>query len=261
MKSRAHIKGHPLHPILVSFPITFFTAAFALDLAAFCTGGAGYERAAHYLGIAGIISAVIAALPGIIDYICIVPPGSSASKRAAWHGLLNITVVIIFITVLFLREHNMHLVVLGFEACGVLLLGVTGWMGGTLMVRNQIGIDHRYAHAGKWSEERISASAGAVELKGLDRLLVDQMKLFHINGRRIVVGRTESGFRAFDDRCTHRGGSLADGVMICGTVQCPWHGSQFDTANGLVKAGPAKENIRTYKLEERDRRIFLLLEQ
>jgi nitrite reductase/ring-hydroxylating ferredoxin subunit len=74
--------------------------------------------------------------------------------------------------------------------------------------------------------------------------------LLHAGDRRIVLGRTADRFVAFDDRCTHRGGSLADGVMICGTVQCPWHGSQFDVTTGDVRAGPASEPVRAYAVQE-----------
>jgi nitrite reductase/ring-hydroxylating ferredoxin subunit len=80
-------------------------------------------------------------------------------------------------------------------------------------------------------------------------LEIDQMKLIHIGDKRVVLARTAQGYVAFDDRCSHKGGSLADGVMICGTVQCPRHGSQFDARNGSVKAGPAKEPIVTYGVE------------
>lgn len=260
MRSRANIKNHPLHAILVSFPITFFVTAFALDVIQLCTAESVYGKAAHFTGMAGVISAMAAAIPGIMDYYSIVPPNSSASKRAAKHGIINTTVVMIFIAVLILRKNEVDiLTILGAEGAGVLLLGIAGWMGGTLVIRNQIGVDHRYAHAGKWSEEWITASSGTVELKGLDKLLINQMKLFHINEKRIVVGRTEMGFVAFDDRCTHRGASLADGVMICGTVQCPWHGSQFETKTGLLKAGPANENIKTYVLKEEGQKILIQL--
>ena len=47
--------------------------------------------------------------------------------------------------------------------------------------------------------------------------------------------------------------------MICGTVQCPWHGSQFDVRTGKVKAGPAKEGIKTYRVEEREGEVRLVL--
>ncbi len=139
------------------------------------------------------------------------------------------------------------------------LLAAAGWMGGTLVNRNQIGVDHRHARAGKWREERVAAGAGAVAVAKAGELAVDQMKLLHVDGRRIVLARTERGHAAFADGCTHSGGSLADGVMICGTVHCPWHGSRFDVATGAVKAGPAEEGIETYRVEEKDGEVRLLL--
>jgi nitrite reductase/ring-hydroxylating ferredoxin subunit len=74
-----------------------------------------------------------------------------------------------------------------------------------------------------------------------------------------VLARTEDSYVAFDDRCTHRGGALSGGAMICGTVQCPWHGSQFDVQSGAVKAGPATQKIQWYSVESRDGQVFLTL--
>jgi len=85
------------------------------------------------------------------------------------------------------------------------------------------------------------------------------MTLLRIGTNRIVLARTEAGYAAFDDRCTHKGGSLADGTLVCGTVQCPWHGSQFDVESGEVKQGPAEKKIRTYTVTQRDGRIWLTL--
>jgi len=56
---------------------------------------------------------------------------------------------------------------------------------------------------------------------------------------------------AFSDHCTHKGGPLTDGVLIGRTVQCPWHGSQFDTHTGRVIAGPAKNKIDVYNIDIR----------
>ena len=92
-----------------------------------------------------------------------------------------------------------------------------------------------------------------------DELKVDQMKLLRVGDRRIVLARTERKYVAFDDRCTHRGGSLAGGVMICGTVQCLWHGSQFDVYTGKVGAGPAKDPIATYEVREEGDVVKLVL--
>jgi nitrite reductase/ring-hydroxylating ferredoxin subunit len=124
-------------------------------------------------------------------------------------------------------------------------MSVAGWMGGTLVYRNQIGVDHRYAGAGRWQEE--SAAIGDTALTTVaERLGLNQMTLVHAGGERIAVTRTESGIAAFEDRCTHKGGPLSDGVVICGTVQCPWHGSQFDVHTGAVRCGPAEEPVRTF---------------
>jgi nitrite reductase/ring-hydroxylating ferredoxin subunit len=92
-----------------------------------------------------------------------------------------------------------------------------------------------------------------------DELELNQMKLVHIQDKRIVIARTETGFVAFNDHCTQKGGSLAGGAIMCGTVQCPWHGSQFDVYDGKVKAGPAKKGIETYTVEEKDGSIYLQL--
>jgi nitrite reductase/ring-hydroxylating ferredoxin subunit len=142
---------------------------------------------------------------------------------------------------------------------GIVLLSVAGWLGGTLVHRNQIGVDHRYANAGKWNEAYFKGQTGAIEVAAMDELKMNALKLLHIGEQRIVLGRTEKGYMAFSDHCTHRGASLADGVLICGTVQCPWHGSQFDVETGAVKEGPAKESIAIYKVEEREGKVFLML--
>jgi nitrite reductase/ring-hydroxylating ferredoxin subunit len=121
-------------------------------------------------------------------------------------------------------------------------------------------VDHRYAGAGKWKEETIETRANApVAVAKAEELKVDQMKLLRVGDRRIVLARTEQGYVAFDDRCTHRGGSLAGGSMICGTVQCPWHGSQFDVRTGAVRAGPADRAIETYRVEQQADDIRLVL--
>ena len=59
--------------------------------------------------------------------------------------------------------------------------------------------------------------------------------------------------------CTHRGAPLETGELLDGCVECPWHGSQFDTRTGRVKAGPAKKEIKTYEVEKRDGEVRLKL--
>ena len=140
------------------------------------------------------------------------------------------------------------------------LMTAAGWMGGTLVYRNQIGVDHRYANAGKYKIEPVRVSGDMIDAAAADELNVGQMKLLRIDGRRIVLARTERGYTAFDDRCTHKGGPLSDGALVCDVVQCPWHGSQFDVMTGRVVEGPADEPIASYPVEERNGRVLVTLD-
>lgn len=261
MKSKAQIKGHPIHPILVGFPIAFFIGTLLFDVLSLATNRSDFNATAYFLEGAGIIAALVTAIPGIVDYFYTVPPKSSGKKRATQHGLLNICVVIIFTIAWFYRSGTdaPAALVLVLETIGVIGLGISGWLGGTLVYRNQIGVDPRYAHAGKWKEIRVNQDQGLIAAANADELEVNQLKLVRLKSKRIVLGKTEDGYVAFDDHCTHRGGSLAGGAMICGTVQCPWHGSQFSVSTGEVKAGPAKEPIKTYPVSVSNGKVIITI--
>ena len=261
MKSRAHFKGHPLHPILVSFPIAFYTGTLLYDILA-KTYSPEFLFTAFNLEIAALISAGIAAIPGLIDYMYTVPPRSTAKKRGTKHALTNISVIVFYLAALIYRTDNEVpniLILIALEGVGWILLLFAGWMGGTLVYRNQIGVDPRYADAGKWKEEFYKLTEGEIEVGDVNELKINQMKLIHLDEKRVVIARSEEGYVAFDDHCTHRGGSLAGGSMICGTVQCPWHGSQFSVSDGSVKAGPAKVPIGTYALRVDNGKLFLTM--
>jgi nitrite reductase/ring-hydroxylating ferredoxin subunit/uncharacterized membrane protein len=264
MRSRASISGHPIHPMLIPFPLAFLAGGFLFDLAGVVFLRPGLWLVGYYLTIAGVGTALLAAIPGFIDYFFTVPPKSSGKERATRHMLAMLTVVVLFAVAWFLRDGSAApgKVTLALEAVGAGLLGIGGWMGGTLVGRNMISVDHRYADAGQWKESahRVEGTEPIV-VAGSEELEVNQMKLLHVGGKRIVLGRTEEGYVAFDDSCTHAGGSLAGGVMICGTVQCLWHGSQFDVATGKVKAGPAERPIKTYQVEQRGAEILLSLDR
>ena len=263
MKSKALLLGHPLHPMLIPFPIAFLTGAVAFDVAGRLAGEPAWWTTGGHLGLAGIATAVIAAIPGLIDYVYTVPPDSTGKRRATKHLASNLSAVALFALAWWIRGSaaaGPTFMVLVIEVVAFVLLGLGGYMGGTLVTRNLIGVDHRYAQAGKWRDATIEPRPGTpIRVAARDELKVDQMKLLRVGDKRIVLGRSERGYVAFDDRCTHRGGSLAGGVMICGTVQCLWHGSQFDVATGAVKGGPAREPIRVYETREEGNEVQLVL--
>jgi nitrite reductase/ring-hydroxylating ferredoxin subunit/uncharacterized membrane protein len=252
--------------MLVPFPFAYLLGNAAIDAWARATDRPELFRTAKHLNTLGLASALAAAVPGLIDYTFAVPPKSSAKTRATNHMFANLSALACFALARLGRRGGdapPNQWALAAEMCGAGLLTAGAWMGGTLVTRNQIGIDHRYAEAGKWQVEtrdpdQITAGGG-IDLGAVDDLKVDQMKLFRIGSRRVVLGRTEQGYVAFDDRCTHKGGPLSDGALACGVVQCPWHGSQFNVHTGAVKHGPADHGITTYTLEERDGRLMLTL--
>ena len=254
MRSRAQFRAHPIHPALIPFPFAFLTGALLFDALGLLANRPPLWTTGGYLTLAGIAAGLLAAIPGAIDYLYTVPPQSSGKQRATKHAIGNVLALALFAIAFALRRDDWQpgLLTVGLEFIAAAVLAYAGYLGGTLVSRNLISVDHRYAQAGKWQEASFTARAGDPLVVGhVDDLLENQMKLLHVNGRRLVLGRTDDGFCVFDDHCTHRGGSLAGGVIICGTVQCLWHGSQFDVKTGKVTCGPAKKKIGVYELEQK----------
>src|SRR4051812_1420664 len=183
MKSKASIKSHPLHPILISFPIAFFTGTLVAHVAGWVLQKPELLYTATLLNVAGIVMAVVAAIPGLIDLIYTVPPESSAKKRAVQHGIMNSTMLVLFIIAAWYRYKGdaQPFVILAFEIAGVVLMLIAGWWGGTLVHRNQIGVDQRYANAGKWNEAYFTTDAPTLKVAERDELKINAMKLLHVN--------------------------------------------------------------------------------
>ncbi len=258
MLSKAHLSSHPIHPMLVAFPLGLWVTSFIFDLIGAASHEPQFIATGFYLVIAGCIGAAFAAVPGLIDLLFVVPPRSSAKERGYIHGGLNILILALFIIEAVYRKSPSNQQI-GFallmSLVGVILLGISGWLGGTLVYRNQIGVDHRYAGAGKQKQRTLDSFDRPVCNTG--ELAEGQMMLAEINGERIAVGRCSEGMFAFSDHCTHRGGPLSDGALVGCAVQCPWHGSQFDVRTGRVIAGPAQHKIKTYQIEIRAGEVYV----
>ena len=73
-----------------------------------------------------------------------------------------------------------------------------------------------------------------------------------VDGKQIAVFNIQGLFYAIDNTCPHRGGPLGEGSLRGTTVNCPWHGAQFDVTNGQVLGPPALTGVTSYttKVEE-----------
>ena len=78
-----------------------------------------------------------------------------------------------------------------------------------------------------------------------------------IDGKQVIVVRTEEGLRAVAGSCTHYGGPLGDGLCVGGQVHCPWHHAIFDLTTGEAVGAPALDPIRIYEPLERDGRVYV----
>ena len=142
-QSTAHIRGHPLHPMLVYFPIAFFCAALVTDLVSLgSTRPEWWAQASLYLIGAGLVTAVFTAAAGAIDFL-----GSRRIRdhaTARWHAGINVLVVLLEVVNWSLRDGT---VVTGTQvtlsAVCVLLLGVSGWLGGEMVFRHGFGVSPR----------------------------------------------------------------------------------------------------------------------
>ena len=147
-RSTARIATHPIHPMLVPFPIVCFIGAFVADVMFTRNGELGWATASNWLLGVGLVMAALAALAGLTDFL-----GDSRVRRlsdAVKHMLANVTAVVIEAVNLLLRLGNPDFIgSTGVYLSGlvVLILLYSGWKGGELVYRHGVGVlDRDAAH-------------------------------------------------------------------------------------------------------------------
>ena len=157
-KSTAQIGGHPIHPMLIPFPITCLVGAFVTDIIYLNNGDRGFATASHWLIGFGIGTALLAAVAGMIDYM-----GDDRIRRlgvALQHMLANVTAVVISIINFAIRLNDPGDVgSLGVYLSGavVLILLYSGWLGGHMVYRHRVAVQET---PDKFSGYDASDSAG-----------------------------------------------------------------------------------------------------
>jgi uncharacterized membrane protein len=144
MESKVKLFGHPIHPMLIVFPLGLFATAVILDIVYLFNGNAALATVSFWNIIVGIVGGLAAALFGLVDWLAI-PSGTRAKAIGLWHGSGNVVIVALFLIAWLLRLNETGNVPgtapLVLEVAGVLLALVTAWLGGELVDRLGVGID------------------------------------------------------------------------------------------------------------------------
>jgi uncharacterized membrane protein len=170
MKSKATIVGHPIHPMLIAFPIASYVATFAALIVYGITVDVFWFRFALVANVVGVTTAILAAIPGTVDYLTRVPKQTVARRTGAVHAIFNVAALALFsisLVVLY-RDYNAGVApaltaALILTGAGVLLTMAGGYFGFELIQHHHVGVieapsygaavNSQEALAARWMEE------------------------------------------------------------------------------------------------------------
>jgi uncharacterized membrane protein len=148
MPSPASIGGHPIHPMLIPFPIALWVFSLVADIIYIWSDNPASAWVAFYTLAGGILGALVAASFGIIDYFAI--RDQKVSSIAAWHARINVLAVLLFAASFYFRTRSgasliggSLIIPLVLSITGVLSVTVSGWLGGELVYKHGVAVKQR----------------------------------------------------------------------------------------------------------------------
>ncbi len=143
MRAKVRLFGHPVHPMIIVFPLGLLTVASLFDIIYISTDNNHWADLSFWLIASGIIGGLIAAVFGLIDWLGI-PARTRAKYIGLTHGLSNVVVMILFIVSWFMRRPNpeapsVKAMILGW--IGIIIALFASWLGGELVYRLSVGVD------------------------------------------------------------------------------------------------------------------------
>lgn len=142
MTTPASIAKHPIHPMVIPFPIALWIFSFICDVVyAFGWGDALWKDMAFFSMAGGVIGALIAAIPGYLDYRSLA--AGDVQRIGWWHMVINLAIVILFASNLWLRVGGDAEAVLPLilSLVGIAMLGISGWLGGELVYVHGVAVE------------------------------------------------------------------------------------------------------------------------
>jgi nitrite reductase/ring-hydroxylating ferredoxin subunit len=241
--------GHPLHPVLTDVPIGAWTAALALDAMETISGRKELAAGADAAIAVGLVGALGSAVTGLTDWSA---TNGRARKVGLLHGLLNAGATVLYTTSLVMRRRKNRSAGLGLAMLGYAASSAAGYLGGHLVYGEQVGVDHTAAQ---------EMPKEFVTVLDENELGEGELKKVEAKGVPVLLVRRNGEIHAIAHTCSHMGGPLSEGKLEGDVVQCPWHGSRFNVADGSVIDGPAtfpqpcfETRVRDGKIEVRSNR-------
>jgi nitrite reductase/ring-hydroxylating ferredoxin subunit len=229
--------GHPVHSAATDLPIGALAVAIVLEWL-------GQPTAANIALLVAVVSMLAAIATGLADYTDV---DGTARMRATVHATVMLIALALFVISLLIRNGNppdrMVATVLVLVGFGVISLGAA--IGGDLVFLIGTHINrHAWRGAGtKWVP---------LELGGLVDIPEGGPTKVKAGANTLILVRTGDTIAALHETCAHAGGPLAEGTLVDGCIQCPWHGSRFRLADGHVARGPAMYDQPAYEVRRGD---------
>ena len=147
MSSPASIGGHPIHPMIIPFPIALWVFSLIADVIYLWRGNPAWrDWIAFYALLGGIVGAALAAVFGIVDWLSI--KDREVKKVADWHARLNVIALLVFAASFYLRTAGGSRIVGGsytvpllLSVLGVILISISGYLGGELVFRYGVAVN------------------------------------------------------------------------------------------------------------------------
>jgi nitrite reductase/ring-hydroxylating ferredoxin subunit/uncharacterized membrane protein len=232
--------GHPLHAAATDIPTGTVLLVVVLDLM-------DLRAAADVALVATILFMLAAAATGAADYV---DTDGTARIRATLHSSLMVIALIVLVASLLLRAGDPldRTVPTVLSIVGALIVTAGAYVGGDVVyVLGNMVSRHAFRGAGtKW----IKLETG--ELGDLSELAEARPTKARAGINDLVLVRIGGTVHALHAVCPHAGGPLAQGAVVDGCIECPWHGSRFRLANGHLVRGPAVYAQLAYEIRSAD---------
>lgn len=223
--------GHPVHSAVTDVPVGALGVSVVLDLA-------NQRAAADIALVLGILAMLAAAVTGAADYS---DTDGSARVRATIHSTIMVVALVVFLLSLLLRFTNPvdRTAVVVVSIVGFLILTAGAYVGGDVVYVFGNMVDrHAWRGAGtKW-----------LPLEVPDDLPEARPTKAKLGINTLVLVRRGDTILALHETCAHAGGPLAQGQIVDGCIECPWHGSRFRLEDGALRRGPAVYDQPSYEV-------------